>query len=317
MSTTQQNYLYRQFFRLRIHESSGEAFQLLFSKIMAYCTAGFQAVAPWGNWGDGGNDGWIASEGHYFQVFGPKPGTQIKELDAINKSIGDFDKLVAKWGSVAIYTFVMNDRFQGIPAPVGAALKNLKKNKNLDDAGAMGGMELLNKYMSLADDIKQDIVGSIPDIALNFVDSSAIGELLTFLADKVASPLSFLTETAPDFNKKISINGITRPIRARLEANSYQSHIISEFLEARDDTLQQGIAQEIRETYTGSKLAIPETMDDYADLRYLWMVDKLIPPKIQEQPLAMAAYRNAAELVLAKYFETCDAYEHPNNATAT
>jgi hypothetical protein len=42
-------------------------------------------------------------------------------------------------------------------------------------------------------------------------------------------------------------------------------------------------------------------------------VDKLIPPSMHEHPHSVAAYRCAAELVLAKYFETCDAYEHPGN----
>ncbi len=311
------NYLYRQFFRLRIHESSGDGFQLLFSRIMAYCNPSFQAVSPWGNWGDGGNDGWIAADNHYFQVFGPKPGTQTKELEAVKKAIGDFDKLIAKWGSVLKYTFVMNDRFQGIPAPIGAALKGLKEAKSPLHVDSMGGMELLSRFMSLDDDIKQDIVGGIPDINVDFVDTRAVGELLGFLAGRTSSVITFLSETAPDFGKKISINQISNPIRARLEANSFQSHVIDEFLNASDTALQQAIAQEVKDVYTECKIAISENLDDFADLRYLWMVDKLIPPSIHEQPLAVAAYRNAAELVLAKYFETCDAYEHPNNVATS
>lgn len=317
MSSSQQNYLYRQFFRLRMHETMGESFQALFSRIMSYGSSGFQSVAPWGNWGDGGNDGWIESESHYFQVYGPKPTTQVREVEAVSKAIGDFDKLVAKWGKVLKYTFVMNDHFIGIPAPIGAALQNLKKEKNLVHAGAMGGMELLQKFMSLSEDIRQDIVGGIPDAAPDFIDTRAVGELLSFLTEKSASTISFLSETAPDFERKIEVNGISRPIRARLEANSYQVHVINEFLDSRDDGLQQTIAKEVREAYAQSKLAIPESMTDWADLRYLWIVDKLIPPLIHERPHGMAAFRFAAELVLAKYFETCDAYEHPDNAVAT
>lgn len=301
------------FFRVRIHESSGDSFQRFFSDIMGYSTPGFQAVAPWGNWGDGGNDGWIVSDHHYFQVFGPKPGSSLKEVEAVKKSIGDFDKLVAKWGLVRKYTFVMNDRFQGIPAPIGVALEKLKAEKNLDTAASMGSLDLLKVFMDLDEDIKQDLVGSIPDIESDFLDTRAVGELLSFLADKAAASISFLSETAPDFEQKISINGITKAIRSRLESNSYQSYVIGEFLDARDKTLQQAIAQEIRDTYTKSKEVIFATQDGYADLRYWWMVDKLIPPNVQNLH-TKAVYRSAAELVLAKYFETCDVYEHPDNA---
>lgn len=316
MNLSQQNYLYRQFFRLRIHESMGESFQALFSRIMSYENPGFQSVAPWGNWGDGGNDGWIESESHYFQVYGPKPTASVREVDAVNKAVGDFDKLVAKWGSVQKYTFVMNDHFIGIPAPIGASLKKLKEERKLIHTGAMGGMELLQKFMTLPEDIRQDIVGCIPDATPDFIDARAVGELLNFLTGKSASSITFLCETAPDFDRKIEFNGISRPIRARLEANSYQVHVVNEFLDAREGGLQQTIAKEVRETYAQSKLAIPDSMADWADLRYLWMVDKLIPPLVHERPHSMAAFRFAAELVLAKYFETCDAYEHPDNAPA-
>ncbi|WP_145526435.1 ABC-three component system protein [Yersinia rohdei] len=315
MSSTHQEYLYRQFFRLKVHESMGDAFQALFSKVMQYATPGFQAVSPWGNWGDGGNDGWIDTEAHYFQVYGPKPSNQIKELEAVNKSIGDFDKLVAKWGKVSKYTFVMNDYFKGIPAPVGYSLKKLAEEKCLEYTGAMGGMELLKEFMSLSECDKQDIVGLIPEVDLDFVDSRAVGEVLSFLAQKSSSTLAFLSDTAPDFYEKIKINGITRPIKLRIETSSYQLYLINDFLHSVDNGLEQSIAQEVKETYAQSKLAIPENIPDCADLRYLWMIDKLLPPGVHAS--AIASYRFAAELILAKYFETCDAYEHPNNASAT
>ncbi|MGK3137936.1 ABC-three component system protein [Pantoea trifolii] len=315
MNSTHQEYLYRQFFRLKIHESMGDAFQALFSKVMHYTTPGFQAVAPWGNWGDGGNDGWIDNDAHYYQVYGPKPSNQIKELEAVNKSIGDFDKLVAKWGRVSKYTFVMNDYFKGIPAPVGNSLKNLAETKALEYAGAMGGMELLKEFMSLSECDKQDIVGFIPEVDLDFVDSRAVGEVLSFLAYKSSSALAFLGETAPDFDEKIKINGITKPIKLRLEIFSYQLNLINDFLNSVDGGLEKSIAQEVKETYKQSKLSIPDNIPDCADLRYLWMVDKLLPPGVHSN--AVASYRFAAELILAKYFETCDAYEHPNNASTT
>lgn len=74
----------------------------------------------------------------------------------------------------------MNDYFKGIPAPVGLSLNSLAISKSLNHAGAMGGMELLQKFMSLSEGEKQDIVGFIPEVDLDFTDSRAVGEVLTF-----------------------------------------------------------------------------------------------------------------------------------------
>ncbi|VFN06678.1 MAG: hypothetical protein BECKG1743F_GA0114225_112723 [Candidatus Kentron sp. G] len=46
------------------------------------------------------------------------------------------------------------------------------------------------------------------------------------------------------------------------------------------------------------------------------MVEQLIPDAMGKHPHSMKAYREAAQIILSKYFETCDAYEHPNSATA-
>ncbi|WP_125925544.1 hypothetical protein [Halomonas aestuarii] len=97
MSTDGQEFLYRQFFKLKVYASHGDSFQNLFSDLMTYYDPAFQAIAPWGSWGDGGNDGWIPSQGHYFQVYGPKPTTSISETVAVKKAVEDFDKLPEKW----------------------------------------------------------------------------------------------------------------------------------------------------------------------------------------------------------------------------
>ncbi len=71
----------RQFFQLQVHKASGDAFQHLFDQVMGYTHAGFQSITPWGNWGDGGNDGWTPEEGHYFQIYGPKPTTSTADSE--------------------------------------------------------------------------------------------------------------------------------------------------------------------------------------------------------------------------------------------
>jgi hypothetical protein len=269
---------------------------------------------PWGDWGDGGNDGWIEEDGHYFQVYGPKPTTKLTESTALNKAIEDFDKLPKKWQNVQRYSFVMNDRFSGIPAPIGSALQALKIAKNLKVAKAVETQDLMIVFMTLTPGERQDIVGGVPESA-DFLDTRALGELLTGLAETATGKLTYLKEKAPDFDAKIRFNGLTPPISTRLEAASYQANIVDEFLDGRDPGLRQAIAQEIRGYYQESKAEFPDKVSDFANLRYVWLLDRIMPDDAARHPHTKAAYRGAAEIVLAKYFESCDAYEHPDGST--
>jgi hypothetical protein len=69
---------YRTLFRVKIYEASGDSFQRLVNELCQHSISGFQAISPWGNWGDGGNDGWVQEEQHYLQVYGPKPTPYVR-----------------------------------------------------------------------------------------------------------------------------------------------------------------------------------------------------------------------------------------------
>ena len=310
-----EDFYYRQFFQLKVYKASGDAFQHLFNQVMGYTHPGFQSITPWGNWGDGGNDGWIPDEGHYFQIYGPKPTTSAADSEtvALKKAIDDFDKLPKKWQDVRRYSFVMNDRFQGIPAPIASALQKLEKDKKLSQARGFPMTELMEFFMQLTLDKRQDIIGGIPPANVTFIDPREVSELLKSLADNADTHLTFLTDKAPNFDEKIEFNGLTDPVSTKLRALSYQVLLIDEFLDKRDFGLRQAIAQEIRDYYQQSKAAIPDDLQDAGNRRYFWLVEKLIPPSLTH-PHSLGAYRAAAELVIAKYFETCDAYDHPDGS---
>ena len=125
-----ENFWFRTLFKLKLYEVSGESFQRLFNDIASYRYPDFQAVAPYGNQGDGGNDGWFPDEKRYCQVYGKKANSDEKLPYILNKATGDFDKLKTKWGQIDYYHFVYNDRFEGAPAPIGQELLKLKKQQN-------------------------------------------------------------------------------------------------------------------------------------------------------------------------------------------
>lgn len=307
------DFLFRIFFKLRVHESHGDAFQQFFSNVMTYSDPRFQSILPWGSWGDGGNDGWIEEDLHYFQVYAPKPTTKDSETGALTKAIGDFDKL-KKWGEVRSYSYVYNDRFTGTPAPISLALKGLKKEKDLEHAGPVSMLSLLQRFMNLAEDQRLDLLGTpLPTEDVELADAAALGELLSSLTTFTAARPYFLNETAPDFDEKIEFNGLSPRVARRLEASSYQVSVVDDFLDTIEIGTKQALAQQIREYYQESKVAVPDG-EDAPDERYFWLVDRIVAPSLP--PVQLTAFRTAAEMILAKYFETCDAYEHPDSNSA-
>lgn len=311
-----EDFWYRTLFKIKLYEASGDSFQKLFQDIMVYRDSNFQSIAPYGNWGDGGNDGWIPSENRYFQVYGSKPNTKVSPVDACNKATGDFDKLKQKWPEVQYYHFVYNDRYIGSPAPISSTLAQLKQVEKLSEASILDSAKLETYFMLLDNSHKSAILGSIPSEIPEFIDPTSISELLVHLADKVSPLLGFLNETSPDFDEKIKLNGISEPVNSSLKTFFYQSADVDEFLSKRDQGLTQKISGEMQSMYNDSKNCIPDSEQFAANMRYVWMVEQLIPPQAKEHPHSLKAYRDAAQVILAKYFETCDAYEHPKHFTA-
>lgn len=310
-----QEYWFRTVFRLRMYDTFGDGFQQFFSKLMHCYDGRFQSIAPWGNWGDGGNDGWIPQDGHYHQVYGPKPLTDPNDsaATALKKAVDDFYKLPVKWADVKRYTFVMNDRFYGIPAPIDSALQKLAAEQHLIYAQSLSSSQLLERFMTLSRDQRHDIIGFVPDGDPAVLDPSAMSELLFELTKKSVGHLNFLSEDAPEFDTKLQFNGLTHPVSDRIRGNSYRTQLVDAFLQQNDSGTRQAISQEIKAYYEESKMIVPDGSEGAANARYGWLVLKLMPPKAGDHPHTATAYRDAAEVVIAKYFETCDVYEHPDS----
>lgn len=309
-----ESYFFRLLFKLKIYEASGYSFQDLVSQIFEYAIPGFQKIAPWGSQGDGGNDGWVPTCGHYYQVYGPLSTTDWNPVSAANKAKTDFHKLRSAWSNIRHFSFVINDRYEGIPAPIPLTLEELKVEHGLESATPLGANELTASFISLADDQKRMIAGNAPSQQPDFIDARAVGELLTYLADKPSRTIGLLQGLPPDFDQKIVFNGLTEHTASALKFANYQVAYVDDFLNTRGAGLQQAIAEEISQMYIESKAAIPNSDLDAADLRFFWLSQRLLPESVRQHPHTRKAYEWASYTILSKYFETCDLYEHPDSA---
>lgn len=321
MDEATKNYFYQIFFRLEMYKRSGEEFQIFFSDIMNYTDSNFIKVAPFG--GDGGNDGCDPNKGHYYQIYSPKPTTQKKQTHAtiLQKSIEDFNKLNIHWNNltglpnITEYYFVYNDRFQGIPPNIIPLLAELKTTHKLIKSDCIYSNTIEDKFEDLSEQKKLRLLGRQPISEAPFeLDPSALGQLLQHLSNQSVNSLGFLEIDAPIWNEKIKFNTISSSLNNRLTDRSHQGYRVKNYLDQSKTSDAQEISQQINCIYKESKTFIPNSLENYADMRYFWMVDRLIPTNIfkENNPFAIRAYRDASEIILAHYFDTCDVYDNPN-----
>lgn len=307
------DYFYRLVFILRIHEAQGTAFERLAANVLEAALSGFQRVAPYGRRGDGGNDGCIPAEGRYFQMHAPAAASARSAVAAATKARADFGKLRQSWPDVRHYTFVFNDRFEGLPAPLHEAIRQIAVEHRVT-ADALGAGGLTDLFMHLPEDRRQMIVGGIPGDAPPFFDAGELGDLLRHLADDAHGFGLASKALAPDFEAKIAFNGLSEVLATRLRDRSYQADAVDRFLAARDQHLAEAIAAQLRARFDRSADQVPRITDlaPESDLRYVWLVENLVPDVARSHPHSLKAYRGAAEVVIARYFEACDVFEHPS-----
>ena len=147
-------------FKLKVYQSTGEAYQKLFTDIMMHKDVDFKKVSSHGNIGDRGNDGWCSTSGKYYQVYAPKDLLNNKK--ATDKMVNDFEKLKSYWDNISKikeYYFVVNDKFHGVPPHMYQISENLKLKYNLDKVDIVTSDELVIWFMSLNDETKHIILG--------------------------------------------------------------------------------------------------------------------------------------------------------------
>ena len=127
-SAIDKNYLHLQFWN-KVYQKNATEFQSFFEDIMLKAFPSFQKIRPYGNKGDGGNDGYRPDEGVYYQVYAPQKPDE-KEAQAAKKLKEDFNKLKKNWDKIStikIYNFVYNDKGAGISIKIETALSELKQ----------------------------------------------------------------------------------------------------------------------------------------------------------------------------------------------
>lgn len=289
-------------FQNKVYKSDGQAFEDLFTDIMSYADNDFQKIKAWGNIGDGKNDGYIPNKGIYYQVFAPE---DIKKSypQTVSKINTDFQGLIDQWNPVNEFYFVVNDKYNGVNADSEKAIKNIKKKYSLKACSFFTSSDLERLLFDLSDDQIQAVVGFLPNPDLLSLDYSVLNEVIGYIMNmpltKIKGEIKF-----PDWDEKVQFNGLTDYHKFLLNHGSQQLGALNTFL-MRNATL----ADELQKQITGLYIEILKEWEKFniTGDNIFWELMQKCSPKTGQ------AYQNAVITIMAKYFESCDIFEEPNN----
>ena len=290
----------------KILRSNGASYEDLFIEVMTLRHADFRPVKPQGNIGDRKNDGYRAAAGIFYQVYAPEaPGASI--TTAVTKIETDFDGLKAFWDSlcrISSFYFVFNDKFQGAYPTIEQAMLRIKVAHGLSECAPYLVKDLMREIAELDERSLLKLVGSLPSPeTLEDLDFGVFTDVLKHVIENTAtvSPSSVLT--VPDFSDKIRLNDISSPVGGLLTTASLQSGAVETFFSSHGEFSKPAIRDKLAAIYAEVRqLAAGKPSGDTI---FFGLLDAVVP-----RPVGRRA-QDAAMVLLAYFFESCDIYEDP------
>jgi hypothetical protein len=318
--TPQQKGIYRLMFKSQLSTLTGMAFQNFFSEIMQYSNPNFSPVKPQGNEGDWKNDGYDPISATYYQVYSPE---QLSESEAIKKLQTDFSGLHSQWGGTAVYSngvnkfqFVINDHYRvtpgGYPTTI-AALENLKKTYSLVECKLFLAKHLEDILLSLEEDKIISVLYFPPNPAdIGVLPLPLVDEVIKHIVEH-GSPRPLNQKLVdPDFDKKIIFNRLDATSHLLRDAN-YRQGSLEDYFVSNSDFVRQEVRNRLNDIYEDSRTLGFQDEDGItsSDQQLFNILEKVTPNIPNKDNRLKKEMQDAALVVMAYFFESCDIFEEP------
>lgn len=313
MASREETLLARQLFKCRCILANASAFQSLFWEVMkAKHGDAFEAIAPQGRKGDGGNDGYFPAAKHYFQIYAP--WSPIERAEAAAKKLKiDFDKLRTVWSgkkgaSLLKYSFVFNDKYQGIPKDIGLALNELRLAHPNISFSHSGCPELETDFLSLSVTAWDGILAmQLPGpSSITRIDYCVLSEVIQHIMSSEVGESETRIDLPPELDDKIKLNNLSRSHATKiLNGANYSGHILKYF-EASSPFAKRELRDHVVGIYeTAKQVARDDAISDStsADAVFALFWRALFP---KNRNLAAAT---AVDALIGYFFEACDVFD--------
>ena len=310
--TTEERYIARILIVNRLLKANGDGFQQLFWAVMhAKHGQAFVAVRPQGRLGDGGNDGYLPAEGHYYQVYGPI-APEDKETTAASKLAADFKKLVESWDQVKpirSYSFVFNDKYQATFSKIVQALAAIEKDHPNISCRPLTTADMEDLFLSLPMSEMNGIIGMLPDPSrIVSIDYGILREVISHIMGSPSSSAATRWGDLPELEEKIRLNDLCSRWSDLIKNAARQSGRVDDYFKknSRFDKQQLrdhlvGVYQHARDSWRDNP-AIPQGIEP-ADFVFHRFREELLPEK------STHSVETAVDVLIGYYFEACDVFD--------
>ncbi|WP_244832990.1 ABC-three component system protein [Clostridium sp. BJN0001] len=308
-------FYYHLYFENLLLKSYGNMFQEHFYNVMNFYNPNFTKIEIQGAVGDRGCDGYLRTEGIFYQVYGPKEtvttDSNIQKY-VINKAEGDFIKLRDNinngyWEPIKQYTFVLNN-YRGIFPDLSEKLKELNVKYSPIKFDIMDRISLINIFDSLNETQKISICNCLaPEINIGIINNTIIGEIISYLTNNVRPKENNNKLIAPDFNKKLKWNNLSAYNSNALTMANYSVNKLDTYLKTyRGNNISEELCSIYSDLYKDAKQQFPN--DSNAQFNYIlnnsYKNDNLSPAND-------FLYTTNTYIIMSKFFESCDIFEEP------
>ncbi len=305
----EERWLARTMFENRVLKANGVVFQSLFWSVMkAKYGADFVAVRPQGSRGDGGNDGYLPRDGHYFQVYGPVDPNE-KVTEAAKKLNEDYAKVATEWGStnkVRQYSFVFNDKYEGTFRDIAQELGNLETANGIPCRPFVAA-DLEDFFCGLDDSKIEHVLGSlVPNPStISRPRFDALSKVVDYILSSPANVLQPRFGELPDIDEKVKLNELSCCWADLVRSGCRQVGHVDDFFRKNSRFVKQHLRNHMIETYRGAKeWALQQTkLTHLPDAVFMEFRQRLMPAE------ATIAHAQAVDILVAYYFEACDVFD--------
>ena len=290
--------------RLKLRQTSGDAFQGFFSDVMGKLYGDdFVRVRPFGSKGDKGCDGYVNSTGELFQCYGALNGDKGKVDYLIGKMEEDFGKAKAQLGGIMKEWHMVHNLVDGLPIEAVQKLQELEQANPTIKFGfvGLGGFE--DRINKLTEIQKGELLGPLAtnadaqDLQVSELKNLVNG-VATAADDCVAPPLADISPVPVD---KLDANDLPLTWKTLIAGGWQNAHIVVTYLDEHHDPM---IGEKIAKMFS----------DQYQYLKAQGLAPGAIMDGLYEFVTGIgtvtAARQVAAQALLAHLFESCDIFEN-------
>lgn len=294
----------RTLLKLKILESDGSSFETLFTRIMSHSNSNFRQVKPQGHFGDGKNDGYIESDGIYYQVYSPE-SLQNNTAYAVKKFNESVQELVVLWPVKEVY-FVLNDKYRGALYEIHQCIIKTSAEYKIS-CKIFAAKDLEDVFMKLDEIAQIDIVGPYSYIFEQISRSLKFSDLDTVIKHIMQSEHVMENEETlipPLFEEKVAFNNLGLNNSCKLNTGYLQVGVLEQYFNNSSEYVRERLRVYISALYYRSKDIVDDSVENYSDLRFSYILKQVMPE-------SKSLYLLPCYSIMSYYFETCDIFEPP------